>query len=171
MEPKDSDKLWYVIFTKPRGEQKAVTHLEEQGYTTYSPLYRCRKRRGSCMVDLIEPLFPRYLFIRLDKKNDNWAPIRSTPGVHHVVRFGLAPARMPNKFVDSLRENENKKGLQHISPPTLKQGDKVRILEGSMAGLEAIFKSSKGSDRAMIMLDILGKMTQVELEAERLAQV
>lgn len=171
MDSAPHHRSWYLIYTKPCGEQKAFSHLNEQGYETYLPRCRVTKRRQSRRITVTEAMFPNYLFIRLDNKQDNWAPIRSTPGVNRLVRFGLTPARVPQNFIDRLKQNEDESGLQEITSLTFSRGDKVRLLDGPMAGYEAIYQTEKGSDRAMIMLNILGKLTQVELDPAALEHI
>ena len=68
-------KNWYLIYTKPHKEQLARENLERQGYEIYLPMARLRRRRMGKGATRIEPLFPRYLFIHLDAKTDNWSPI------------------------------------------------------------------------------------------------
>ena len=48
-------------------------------------------------------MFPRYLFIQLDRENDNWMPIRSTIGVQNLVQFGGIAARVPDNLISDLR--------------------------------------------------------------------
>jgi len=171
MQSEIDNRAWYLIYTKPRSEKKARTHLREQGYEVYLPLFQCRKHRGAQWCSVIEPLFPSYVFVRLDDQLDNWAPIRSTPGVTKLVRFGDVPGKVPEEFIEALRTRENEMGLQPIAEPRLRSGDKVRLLEGPMAGLEAVFRTSKGADRALIMLSILGKLTAVEVKRAQLGKI
>lgn len=158
------NRSWYLIYTKPRSEQKAQRNLADQGFETYLPLFHSKVRKGA----RLKALFPNYLFIRLDKKTDNWAPIRSTPGVSKFVRFGPVPAMVPDSFIQVLQQNEDTDGYQLMANPVFQTGDKVRILDGALAGLEAVFGMAKGSDRALVLLDIVGKLTRVELETNRL---
>lgn len=163
--PRDRDnRAWYLIYTKPRSEQRACSRLNEQGYVTYLPRCRVNKVYRSKRTVIIETAFPNYLFIRLDEQLDNWAPIRSTPGVNHLVRFGAMPARVPEEFIEAMQSNEDAEGYQQMRQPILSPGDPIRIVAGPMAGLEAIYSASKGSDRVLIMLDIIGKLTRVELK-------
>jgi len=84
--PARSGKCWYLIYSKPRQEKGAVENLLRQNYEVYFPQIQLwRSRRGNRQL-VIEPLFPRYLFIHLDSHSDNWAPIRSTLGGPCVVR-------------------------------------------------------------------------------------
>ncbi len=171
MESISDNRSWYVVYTKPRSEQKALLHLSEQGFLTYLPLFREKKRRKSRLLTDITPLFPNYLFIKLDDKHDNWTPIRSTPGVNKLVRFGDIPAKVPETFIETLRANEDDDGVQHFDQPKFAPGDRIRISDGPMAGLEAIFKTDRGSDRALIMLDIIGKLTRVELKIAHVERI
>ena len=156
------DRSWYLIYTKPRCEHKARQNLREQGFTVYLPLYETKRPVRE------KPLFPNYLFINLHEKSDNWAPIRSTPGVSKLVRFGQQPAKVPDSLVQLLQQNENNLGYQVMKRPLFQPGEKVRVLEGPLAGLEAAFGMTKGSERAMVLLDIVGKMTRVEVHTDQL---
>ena len=57
---------WYAVYTKSRQERIAQENLERQSFETYLPLMvLSRKRRGE-WVETVEPIFSRYLFIRLE---------------------------------------------------------------------------------------------------------
>jgi len=86
---------WYAIHTKPRQEETALAHLERQGFDCHLPRARERRRARHRYALVTLPLFPRYLFARLDLATQNTAPIRSTQGVVGLVRFGLDPAPLP----------------------------------------------------------------------------
>ena len=60
---KDNVLAWYLLYSKPRQEGVAVENLKRQGYETYLPLIRTRRRRQGQYVSLVEPMFPRYLLI------------------------------------------------------------------------------------------------------------
>ena len=113
---------------------------------------------------VIEPIFPRYLFIRLNDETDNWGPIRSTKGVVNLVRFGGYPARVPENLVTALRDREDQTGAQMLPEPELEDGDRVRIVEGLLAGYEAIFQARTGKERVRLLLDVAGQCAQVEMQ-------
>lgn len=79
---------WYTVQSKPRQEAVAAEHLLRQGYETYLPQIRLKKHRRKQWVDVTEPLFLRYLFIKVDADQQSLAPVRSTVGVAGLVRFG-----------------------------------------------------------------------------------
>ena len=165
----EGQRNWYLVFTKPRQEQKANRHLREQDFETYLPYCRTQRVRQARRVAVNEPLFPGYLFIRLDTCTDNWAPIRSTPGVSRLVRFGATPTPVPDACIALLRQHEDAQGLHPIGQAELHKGDKVRVLDGPFAGLEAVYLTPRGSDRAMILLNVLGSLKPVEIAQEVVA--
>ena len=60
---------WYLVHTKPRQEDVALAKLERQGYECYLPRMRIERIRRRKAEDATEPMFPRYLFVRLDSSD------------------------------------------------------------------------------------------------------
>ncbi len=163
-----TDKKWYLIHSKPRQESVARTQLERQGYQIYLPLIRTPRRRLGKRTIRVEPMFPRYLFIRLDTINDNWAPIRSTVGVSNIVRFGTEPAPVPDELVDTIRARDDRSGIQDLPLHEFQPGQVVRIEEGPLMGYEGIFVAPSSRERVVVLLDIVGKSARTQIEIEKL---
>lgn len=156
---------WYLVYTKPQQERLAVENLDRQGYVSYLPRVRTRRRRQGRYVKVVEPMFPRYLFIHLSDETDNWGPIRSTIGVSNLVRFGMQPARVPGGLIEMLKSREDEEGIQRIEPKALQTGDRVRIVEGVMAGYEAIFEATSGKERVSLLLKIVNTTARVQVSS------
>lgn len=167
----ESIKTWYLLYTKPRQERYARENLERQGYEVYLPLLRDRKRRKGRYVEIVDAMFPRYLFIHLDQGNDNWAPIRSTFGVTGLVYFGHQAARVAPALVDFLRHRDDESGCQSLPVPEFERGDRVRIIDGAMAGYEGLFQARTTRDRVSILLQFAGTFTQVDLSLHELEPI
>ena len=88
-------RRWYAVHCKPREDGRAERHLSRQCYEIFRPLVQLRRRRSGRMTNIIESLFPRYLFVHLDDIAESWACIRSTRGVAGLVTFGGRPAAVP----------------------------------------------------------------------------
>lgn len=146
-------KAWYLIYSKPQQERLAYENLERQGYDSYLPLIRNRRRRQGRYMAVVEPMFPRYLFVNLSDQTDNWGPIRSTIGVANLVRFGIHAARVPESLIVTMQARDNE-GVQILQPAELKPGDPVRIVEGVMAGYEAVFQARTGKERVLLLLQL-----------------
>lgn len=164
----NQNRSWYLVVTKPRSEFKAQENLLRQGYETYLPLVQAPRRRNGKNIKRTEAFFPRYLFIRLDKEKDNWSPIRSTIGVVGMVRFAGMPAVVSENMIASLKCSENEFGFQSFEKKELKLGDKVDIIEGPFEGYKAVYQKMKSSERVSVLLDIVGKNTQVTLSIHEL---
>ena len=63
---------WFLLSSKPREEQRGFDNLSNQGYDVFLPkVAKVKKRQGVKSVSL-EPLFPNYLFIKLDQNEANF---------------------------------------------------------------------------------------------------
>ena len=149
---------WYLIKTKSRQENIAIKNLENQEYSTYCPIVTINNRHVV--------LFPGYIFIHLDKKKENWSPIRSTKGVVNFVRFGLNFAQVPDTVIIFLKANQliNKEKLKNLN--RFKSGDKVQITDGVFKNYVAIFKSSKPEERVLLLMNLLGQQQAITIKQE-----
>ena len=63
-------------------------------------------------------------------------------------------------------------GVAQIQPRPYRVGEPVRIKEGPLAGLEALFEQEmKGSERVAVLLEILGRQTRIVLSSEMIGRV
>lgn len=159
--------VWYLVHAKPRQEAEALRQLERQEYTAYLPRCRVRRRVAGRIAAVIEPMFPRYLFVRLAAGTDDFSPIRSTRGVQGLVRFGGMPARLPDALIAQLRAREGEAGLIEIAPE-FQPGARVQIAEGPFAGLDAVFEARAGKDRAALLLHLAGQVVRMSLPMDAL---
>ena len=118
-----------------------------------------------------EPLFPRYLFIRLGMGDTakSWAPIRSTKGVSRLVSFGIEPARVDDGLIELLRTQEA--AVQSEPERLFKQGERVRLTEVPFAGIEGIYQMADGERRVMVLIEILSKPLAVRVAPASLRKV
>jgi len=157
---------WYLVHTKPRQEDIALANLERQGYECYLPQMRIERIRRRKAEVATEPMFPRYLFIRLDSSDQgkSWSPIRSTLGVSQLVHFGARAAKVDNTLVNLLRQRERALPTEAM----FHSGDSVVIADGPFAGIEAIYQTADAERRAFILLEILAKPVSMHIDAGRL---
>ena len=162
---------WFVIHTKPRQEQRALLNLEQQGYECYLPILAIEKLRQGVLSLIQEPLFPRYLFIRLDtsKSGQSWAPIRSTLGVSRLVTFGSDPAKVDADLISTLRTQNS---FAREKPQRMfNEHDHVQIISGPFAGLEAVYQMQDGESRAMVLIQFLSKPIRLAVSPANLLKV
>ena len=160
-----TDPRWYVVQTHPHAENKAVQHLERQGYRTYLPRYLKRRRHARRIETVAAPLFPRYLFVAVDLASQRWRSMHSTIGVARVVCNGEAPAMVADGVVDGLRRRESAEGFVRLDQrPNFAPGAPVRVLDGVFSACVGLFDGLTDGQRVAILLDLLGRKVRVVLD-------
>ena len=163
MSPTHEPGHWYLIHTKIRQELLALENLQRQGYLCYLPMIRVERLRRKILHVDREPLFPRYLFIRLQHspQSQSWAPIRSTLGVTRLVSFGMRPAKLDDTLVEQIQQRI---AQTDVVRQRFEAGETVRINAGPFKGIEAVFQLAAGMDRVVVLFELMGKATQLQLE-------
>jgi transcriptional antiterminator RfaH len=161
------DPRWYLIQCRPREDERALENLERQEYQCYAPSYIVERWRQGRRLRLSEPLFPGYLFIHLDRVNDNWRPIRSTRGVNRIVSFNGEPPAVPDEIIEGIRTRLNAAPLT----PRFRPGERVRVTKGPFAEIEAIFVATKGEERVILLLDILQQEQRLSFPASSVVKL
>lgn len=157
------NKTWYVLKTRPRQEDRAILHLENQQFTVYCP-WLIRKD------GVREALFTGYMFVHLQTYEDfaqSFTTIRSTRGVQQFVKYGAVWAQADQELIDLLKYREN--GYRGV--PLFKCNQPVLIKEGPFKGIEAVYLSVDGNQRAMVLLTILNRRAPVKIEERHLKAI
>jgi transcriptional antiterminator RfaH len=162
---------WFAVQTQPRAEPKARVNLERQGYAVYAPRLRKRRRHARRVENVLVPLFPGYVFVDLDPKGGAWRPINSTLGVVRLVCFGETPAPVPRGVIESLRELEGEDGIVRPPSATLRPGQSVRILDGTLADQIGVLLDASDAERVRLLVRMLGRDVQVVVDSERLEKL
>jgi len=170
---KSGQANWFAVVTKPRQEHIALENLQRQGFECFLPMAENPyQRRSKKHKPIIEPLFPRYLFLKAIANQQNLAPVRSTRGVINMVRFGIELAIVPDAIIRSIKTRINPEtGLIQIRPVAVKTGENVRVFDGPLAGVHGVVQEKTGEHRVLILMELLGRPTKVEVDALMLQRV
>jgi len=157
---------WRAVYCKPRQEDRAEVHLRNQAYDAYLPRVRARRRLRGRDRTVIEPMFPRYLFVRLADYREDFGPIRSTRGVIGLVRMGEDFPTVPDELIAALRRREDPGGAIDLTAyHGLMPGEPVEITAGPFAGYQGLFDAASGEQRVVVLLEILNRQRRVEIPA------
>jgi transcription elongation factor/antiterminator RfaH len=160
-----SNASWYVVHTQPRAEGRAVYHLEMQGYPVFCPRYRRTVRHARKRRSVLAPLFPNYLFLRLDISRDQWRSVNGTRGVVHLLMRDGRPQPVPTGIIEGLQSRTRADGTMDWTP-TFKVGAAVRIADGPFAEFLGTLDYFDAAGRVRVLLDILGRSVSVALRGE-----
>ncbi len=154
-------RQWFAVQVKPRCEKICALSLRQKGYEEFLPLYK-RMRQWSDRSKQIElPLFPGYIFCRMDPAIG--ARIVTTPGVIRIVGFGKNPVSIPDDEIATIKTVDSS-GLSRHPWPSLHSGQRVRINEGPLCGIEGTFVSCKNHNRLVLSVPLLQQAIAVEVE-------
>jgi transcriptional antiterminator RfaH len=162
-EELSNESGWYVVYTKPRQESRALENLCNQGFDCFLPTLVAERLRAGHRVEVLEALFPRYLFVYLKAGSSNWSAIRSTRGVARLVEFGGTAARVSSALIAALAEHPaQQKALFEV-------GEQLKVIDGPFVGIEAellrLYETPDGEARVMVLMDILTKQQRISLPA------
>jgi transcriptional antiterminator RfaH len=164
---KVSGGRWYVAHTQPRAESRAIIHLERQGYSVFCPRYRKTVRHARKARSVLAPLFPNYLFLRLDASRDLWRAVNGTRGIVRLISQGETPQPLPHGVIEDLLAKTNAGGVMDWTP-NFKIGQAVRIADGPFAELVGKLEYLDATGRVRVLLNLLGRSVSVALRCEAL---
>jgi transcriptional antiterminator RfaH len=160
---------WYILYTKPNAEYQVATALHKRGIQTYLPQVESPKVRQGRER---RPFFPCYLFIRLDLEAVGLSNLRWTPGLRCIVAFGDQPIPLPDEAINLMQRRLD--GLNAGDRPTrtYQPGDSLRITDGPLQGMLAIFEGpTTPAERVRVLLTILGNVNRAWVPATDLERV
>lgn len=156
---------WYVVRTQSRAEEKAMRHLNNQGFLTYLPRYRRRVRHARRNEIVLRPLFPGYLFVRLDPDRCRWRSINGTVGVCEILSNGDAPLAVPDRIIEEIRARQDETGAVRLMPPPFARGQEVRLLDGPLADMNVLFEEMRDENRVVLLVSLLGRKVRMQVSA------
>jgi transcriptional antiterminator RfaH len=163
------DRPWFVCQTNPREEKRARHYLGEKGFEVFLPMMVTSRAVGLKAVPFQRPLFPGYLFVRMNGHEDA-AYVRWTQGIRKMLPDSLSPLALEDGVVESIRLLADKQGLVRKRP--LRHRDRVRILAGPFKGLMGIFEHwASDQGRVAVLLEFVSYQARVELHCTQLEKV
>jgi transcription antitermination factor NusG len=160
-----SRAYWYAVHVKSRHEFKVVERLKKSGIETFLPAVE-RLSRWKDRKKLINfPLFPGYIFVHMSKIYEAMLTVLKTQG---VVRFlGIVPGEpevvSEDQIVSLKKLVESKESLDPY--PYLKEGQRVRIKRGPLAGVEGVLAEREGQHLLVLSVDILRQGVSLKIDA------
>jgi transcription antitermination factor NusG len=152
---------WFALQVRSRYEGVAAAHLSGKGYECFLPKHKSRRRWSDRFKEVESPLFPGYVFCRLDPHDR--LPIRITPGVILIVGQGKTPEPIDESEIAAI-QSAVKSGLPSQPCPFLQIGQRVRIDNGPLWGLEGVLLDFKGHHRLVLSVTLLHRSIAVQVE-------
>lgn len=152
---------WFALQVKARYENIIATGLVGKGYECFLPTYKKRRRWTDRIRESDQPLFPGYLFCRLDPLHR--FPILVTPGVISIVGVGKVPVPVDEKEIDAI-QTALSSHAESQPWPYLQEGQKVKVEYGPLTGLEGIVLDIRGQKKLLLSLTLLQRSVAIQLD-------
>jgi transcription antitermination factor NusG len=159
---------WFALHVKPRHERAVEQQLHARLLDGYSPYYSVRRRWSDRVKEVEFPLFPSYVFCRFSLEER--LKVISIPSVISVIGFGGAPCPITDTEIEKIKWMVGS-GLPVVPWPCPRVGERVRISQGLLAGLEGILTREKAAYRVVVTVELLQRAVAVEVERDLIEPV
>ncbi len=159
---------WHAIYTKPGKEDSVTCRLQGVGIEVLNPKLKSKRYKRNKLIEVIEPLFPCYLFANFEKEKYTHL-ITYTRGVRYIVGKNN-PIIVHDEIIDAIKEGMEDGDIVVIKPGRFQKGDKVLIKEGPFKDFYGIFeRETKGTERVVILLEMIHY--RIELDSYFLTKI
>jgi transcription antitermination factor NusG len=157
----DHEKQWFALRVKSRCEKVVAAVAQHKGFEQFLPLYRSRQRWSDRLKTVELPFFPGYVFCRLDLRSR--LPLLTIPGALHFVGIGKVPVAIDDAEIAAIQAAAQS-GLMTEPWRFIDVGQRVRLQEGPLAGLEGIFLGDSKEQRMILSITLLRRSIAVTVE-------
>jgi transcriptional antiterminator NusG len=154
---------WFAVRTRPRHEKVAANQLEKVGIETFLPLC-AQVRSWSDRRKIIDfPLFPGYAFVRIAKSTQARSRVFNVSGVIGFVGPNHQATPIPAEQIQAVRSlmMANVDCRPH---PYLQIGQRVRIQNGALQGLEGILVRIASDHSLVVSVDLIQRSVAIRIE-------
>jgi transcription antitermination factor NusG len=154
---------WFALRVKSRSEKIVATIARNKGFEEFLPLYQSRRRWSDRFKSVELPLFPGYVFCRLNPEFR--LPLLTIPGVLSFVGIGRVPVPIEDTEIAAIQTAIGA-GLLAEPYPFLEVGQRVRLAEGPLAGLEGLLVEVRKQQRIAVSVSLLKRSVAVEIDRQ-----
>ena len=165
----NSNMNWYVFYTSPRSEKVVLKELIIRGYKAFLPTTKTLSVWKNGQKKMIEKvLFPSYIFVYA--KENELHNIRQIPKISNFIHNGGKPSKIDNRCIEGINQMMNL-NQEIIIEYDFCQGEKVRIIDGPLAGQEGVLLTKKSKARFGIQLKDINQTVFVDICTSKLEKV
>jgi transcription antitermination factor NusG len=163
---------WFALWTHSHCEQLVHDQLNAQGFSTFLPTIRTWSRRAGKQRLLAVPMFQSYLFIHHAIEKRSYIEILKTRGLVRILGTrwdSLIP--VPDAEIEALQRIQDA-DLTILPHPYLREGQRVRIDQGPLAGLEGILVRYRPNRGVLVLaVELLRQSVAVEVDCTAVVPV
>ncbi len=158
-----SEVLWFVAHTRPRCEKKLVEFCDREGFQTTLPLYKSVKKYRGKTLTFHKPLFPGYVFLRLQQRQSR--KVYQSDYVANLLDV-VDQQLFQQQLGDILEALDTE--YEIFLAPQITTGSRVKIKSGPLRGMEGSVENRTGMTVVQLRLDFIGQAAAVKMDATEL---
>jgi transcription antitermination factor NusG len=158
----DPASRWFAVWTRSRQEKVVAETLDKLGVHHYLPL-KSELRKWSDRKQMVEtPLFSGYLFVHINLSTNSRLQVLKAPGVGALVGNQMGPLPIPDRQIEDIRRLITV-GVECSVQPLLKEGDRVRVVQGALTGIEGTLIRNGSASRLLVSIEMIRQSLSVSI--------
>ena len=158
-------EAWYAVWLRSHCEHLVARQLSARRFHTFLPEVPAWSPRLGTKHAVRVPMFPGYLFVRDAMSKTRYIDLLKVRGIVRVLEAGwsrLTP--VPDEDIATIQRIVQ--AAVPVFPHShLRHGDRVRVFEGPLTGLEGIFVQDRPlRGRLVVAMNMLGRSVAVEVD-------
>ena len=133
---------WHAVFTASRAEKKVRDRLEELGVECFLPVQTVLRQWTYRKSRVVVPVIAGLVFVRVSRQE-----LKGEAGAAVIPDKQMEDFRFLLDFSEEAVEMTNE---------NIKAGDLVRVVKGSLRGMEGELIRHKGVTKVLVRIDMLG---------------
>ena len=157
---------WFALWTHSHCEERVRDQLLGKGFRAFLPTIHDWSRRAGVRRLIPKPMFPSYLFVQHAIEKRSYVEIMNTKGLVRILgeRWDRLE-QVPGAEVDAIHRLVSS-DLPIAPYPYLREGQRVRIIDGGLTGLEGVLVRSRPHHGLLVLsVDLLRRSVAVEVDA------
>jgi len=172
-EPEGPDGIqWYALYTRSHCEDLVYTQLLARGFHVFLPKVQVWSRRGGLRRLIPVPMFPSYLFLHHIIDKASFLEVRKLRSLVRILgkRWDRL-AVVPDAEIEAIQRVLHAR-VPALPHPYLREGQRVRISYGPLAGVEGILVQTKPTKGLLVLsLELLQRSAAVEVDCTMVVAV
>lgn len=154
---------WYAIRTKSRHERVVAKQLEMDQLEFFLPTVHQLRQWSDRTKSIDMPLFPGYVFARIPEFPSKKVQVLRKAGVIGFVTNEKGAVSVPDAELNAVRLLLANR-IPHASHPYLKVGQRIRITDGVLRGVEGILMGLGSKNGLVVSIDVIQRSLIIQLQ-------
>lgn len=160
-----SNGKWHAVWTHSHCEQLVYQQLVAKGFQVFFPTIEVWSLRGGVRTLSRVPMFSSYLFLRHAMDHASYVEVRNVRGLVRILGEGWDRLTViPDAEIHAIQKVVEAR-LPAVRYPYLREGQRVRIARGPLAGAEGILVEANPSKGLLVLsIELFQRSIAVEVD-------